>query len=138
MKAEDGGYSHHDVHPGTIFCFLRVVHQPQNQAKIQQQNDAYADETLFLGKRGQNKIRISHGHEAQLVLAAFAETFAPKSARADCNLGLQDLIACAARILLGVEECLDALLLVRLQMVPHAPTDWNNERYQDSPDCQLL
>src|ERR1700691_1609989 len=115
MKAEDGGHSHHDEHPGTIFCLLRVVHQPQNQTKIQQQDDANADETLFLGKRGQNEIRISHGHEAQLVLAAFAETFAPKSARTDGNLRLQNLIAGAARVLLGVEECFDTLLLVRLR-----------------------
>ena len=58
------------------------------------------------------------GEELQPVLAALKISLAPETARADGDLGLDDVVAGAERVRLRVHEGPEAGLLVRLQELP--------------------
>src|SRR5688572_31039205 len=51
-------------------------------------------------------------------LAAFADAFAPKSARADRNLGLYRVVTVSLRISFRLQERINAFLLIRLEIIP--------------------
>ena len=93
---------------------------------------------MFLSQRRQNKVRITDGHKAQLVLAALAESFSPESPGADGDLGLQNLVAGAALVFLGMQERLNALLLVRFQMTPHVPAQRHKQRNDDQANRRVF
>ena len=73
-----------------------------------------------------------------MVLAAFAESLAPKTAGAYRNFRLQNLIASAALIFFRMQERLNPLLLVRLQMAPHIPSTGINSATRTTADRQML
>ena len=58
---------------------------------------------------------MGHGQETELGLTALGHSFAPGSAGADGDLGLDELVAGALGVALGIEKAGDAGALVRLQ-----------------------
>src|SRR5271154_5805907 len=114
MEPKDRCHAHNQKHSGSIFRLLSVVNQSKQQTQIQQQNHHYSYKSQFLRHRGENEIGVPHGHEAQLILAAFSESLAPKAAGANGNFRLENLVAGTAGTIFGMEECLNSLLLVRL------------------------
>src|SRR5579863_1950028 len=96
---------------------LRIMHQAQQQTRIQSERYKNAEESCFFRQGRQNKIRIPDGNKTALVLAAASQSLAPESASANRDLRLQDLVARLLGIVFRPEERLHAFLLVRLQNV---------------------
>jgi hypothetical protein len=77
-----------------------------------------ADESEFLGQRGEDEIRVLFGQEVEAALRALHEAAPGPSPRAERDLALRDVIARAQRVGGGVEERVDAPVLVVLQHLP--------------------
>ena len=77
-----------------------------------------ADEADLLGQHGEDEVGLLLRQEAQLALRALQEALAPDAARAERDLRLDDVVAGAERIALGVEEGEHPLLLVVVQLLP--------------------
>ena len=69
----------------------------------------------LLAERGEDEVGVLLGQEIELALGAEQEALAGHAARAERDLRLGDVIAGAQRILLRVEEDLDAAALVVVQ-----------------------
>src|SRR5579863_6437506 len=115
---------------------LRIMHQAQQQTRIQSERYKNAEESCFFSQRRQNKIRIPDGNKTALVLAAASQSLAPESACANRNLRLQDLVAGLLGIVFRPEERLYTFLLVRLQNV--MPSDRNQNRGQNQKCDRML
>ena len=68
--------------------------------------------------RGEDEVGVLLGQEIKARLGAAEIASAEDAARAERDLGLEDVIAVAQRILLGVEEGEQALALVVAQLLP--------------------
>src|SRR5260221_4319016 len=89
----------------------------EDQRIKSEQGDA-ADETELLGQHGEDEVGLLLGQEVEMALRAVQEALAEEPARAERDLRLQDVIAGAERIVLGVEKGVDAVALVFRHMAP--------------------
>ena len=69
---------------------------------------------MFLGKGGENEVRLRNGEESAMCLRAFA---APKASGAHSDLGLLNLVPRALRVEFGINKAGQALFLVGLENV---------------------
>src|SRR5208282_396325 len=91
----------------------------------------------FLADDGEDEVGRALRQEFQLCLTAVHVSLAENAARADGNLRLDDMIARAEPIGLGIEECQDTLALVVVNEVPGGPCCASKKRYRDQYDLNL-
>ena len=82
--------------------------------EVEKKQDRAADKAPFFGKHREDKIRVLRGQEVEPVLRAVQKAFAEEPPRADRDLRLNDVIARAQRIAIGIEKGQDAVALVLL------------------------
>jgi hypothetical protein len=85
---------------------------------VEQHHGQRAEQPQLLAHDRVDEVGVAHRQVRERLLRALQVALADEAARADRDLGLDDLVARAARVLLGVQERLDAPLLVVVQVIP--------------------
>jgi len=136
LKYDDRDHPHDDEAAGQIGGSLGVLDETHENEKIKKQNADGADEAVFFTESSEDEIGIWDGEKVTLGLRALVGAFAPNTAGADGYQGLTDLIAGAARVGVGVDESIDARLLVGLKVLAGLPGNAadKGERKQDDGD----
>ena len=94
---------------------------PQEQRK-QHKNRRTPDKSKLLPENAEDKVRMFFGQEREIRLGTVSKALATNTATTNCRERLQHLIAIAQRVTHRIQERVHALLLVRLQHVPHHRT----------------
>lgn len=89
--------------------------QTQEQEHVEQQYEYRTYESFLFTYRAENKVGVLFGYVFQFRLCAIQETFAPKTARADGDFRLVDIIASTGQVFFQPQYYFDADLLMRLQ-----------------------
>ena len=76
-----------------------------------------ADEAEFLADHGEDEVGLFFRQEVEMALGALQEALAPHAAGAQGDVRLDDVVAGAERVALGMEEGVDAGALVVVQVV---------------------
>ena len=98
----------------------RLEHAPEQQ-QVERERHRHADEAGLLREHGEDEVGVARRQVAELRLASLHEAAAHEPARAHRDLRLDLLVAGAARVERGVEEGVDARLLVVLEHRPGEP-----------------
>ena len=72
--------------------------------QVDSEQDQAADETPLLGEHGEGEVGVPFGEKGELRLGPLHEALAEKAAAADGDFRLDDVVAAAERVALGVEE----------------------------------
>ncbi len=91
----------------------------QDHRAEQGQDAEAAEEAELLGHGGEDEVGVLLGQEVELALGAQAEAFPQQAARTERDLALQDVIAGAGGVLVGMQEGEDAVALVALHHEHH-------------------
>ena len=94
---------------------LGGLEDPPQPEEIEPEDHGHAEEAHLLGEHREDEVGVAGGQVAELGLAALAEPLAQETARAHRDLRLDLLVAGPAGIEGGVEEGVDARLLVVLE-----------------------
>ena len=108
-------YAHHTIAvdaPKTVGLALGKFYKAQYQRKEQQQHSCRSDKSLFLSHSTEYEVCVLLGHKLQLGLCAIKETLSTKSALANGNLALMNVIACSCQVLVKTEQHIDTGALV--------------------------
>ena len=76
---------------------------------------------MLLTERGKDEVGVRNGKKVALGLSALGRTLAPDPAGTDGNLRLQQLIACAAGVVVGIDEAGKPCFLVGFEQFAAAP-----------------
>ena len=93
---------------------------------------------MLFAEGGEDEVGVGDGKEVALGLGALVGAFAPDAAGADGDEGLANLVAGAAGVGVGVEEGVDARLLVGLEMLAALPGDTADENEGEQDDGDLF
>ena len=132
----------HEIRPDDQVGPVPILGQPrhlqgaQHDEQIETERGEHAEEPLLLSEHRIDEIAVRLRQEPELALRAVAEALAGQAAGADRNPGLDLLVAGAAAVLLGIEEGLDALLLIRLER--ERPADRRADHGDEGEDRQQL
>src|SRR6185437_7147461 len=99
-------------------------------AGVEREQQQAAHEAPFLGQHGEDEVGVLLRQEGEMRLAPLHEALAENAARADGDLGLQAVIAGAERVVLGIDEIEDAVLLI---VAPEAPAMTMANFHQRTP-----
>src|SRR3989344_9273369 len=93
----------------------REVRQTTDQNAIEGEQEHDADESPFLGKSGENEIRLIFRKEPQFRLSSVTDTFSERFAAPDGDNGLIRVITRALHICRRIEKGEEAITLVFLK-----------------------
>ena len=117
MEQEDADYAIAvDASPGVGLTFGQADEAP-NEEQIDKEHAGRAEESLFLADGAEDEVGLLFRHVFELRLRALEESFSGKSARADGDLRLIDVVAGAAHVVVLSKEHFDARLLMGRQDV---------------------
>jgi hypothetical protein len=138
LKDDDGDNPHDDEAAGQVRGRLGVLNQPHKDKKIQQQHTDRANESVLLAEGREDEVGVGDGQEVTLGLGAAVGALTPDAARAHRDQRLSDLVARTFGVGVGVDEGVDARLLIRLQSLPALPRDTSHQRKREQDQRNLL
>ena len=119
MVQEKGCNPHADIHTGSIGRCLRILDDAHDEHKEERQQHHHARKSMLLGKGRENEILMGHGEKAKLGLSSLGDSLAEHPARPYRYLGLNQLVAFALGVPLGIHKTHQPrLLIVRQEMLP--------------------
>ena len=95
--------------------------------EVNQQQQDVADQTEFFAIYGKNEVGRGLGNVIQMRLCAVEPAFPPDTAGTDGNHGLDDVVACAQRVLRRVKQRQDAGFLIVVHPVVPQKRQCGNE-----------
>ena len=104
-----------------VSCLRCDVQAAADDEQVKAEQYEHTEQPQFLAHDGKDEVGIAFRQELELRLAAVRPAFAEQSARAYRDLRLNDVVAGAQRIGVGVEQGQYALLLVVLHELPQQP-----------------
>ena len=129
MKEDDGGYTVTVDAPEKGVLSLGQRDESHDHHTEKGQDDYGTDEAELLANGAEDEVGVLLGHVFELRLCAVKEAFAQQAAGADGDLGLVDVVARSAGVVLQAEGDADALLLVGLEHVVEDVVDRQHEGY---------
>src|SRR5882762_3545458 len=120
-----------------VLALVGEVQRAADHGAVQRENQQLAEQAEFFPDHGEDEVRGAFRQEFQLRLTAVHVALAEDSARADGDLGLNDVVAGAQRIVFGIEEHEHALALVLVNEMPAGPGRAADERYGYQDDLHL-
>src|ERR1700683_1421004 len=121
-----------------VLALPREIQRPPDDHGVEREDQELSEQAEFLADDRENEIGRTLRQKFQLRLAAIHVSLAEYAARADRNLRLDDVVARAQRIGLGIQKSQYALTLVIMNEMPCTPGSSSEEgyRYQYEPKLQ--
>jgi len=89
-----------------------MINPPKKEGE-QNENGSDAHKAQFLGQGRKNKVGMAFRQKTQLGLSTMAQSPAQELAGTDGDLGLDDMVTLAQRVMIRVDKCPEPVLLVR-------------------------
>ena len=112
----------------------REIQRPADDDCIEREHQQLAEESEFLADHGEDEVGRTLRQELELRLAAVHVALAEDTARADRDLGLDDVISGAERVVLWIQESENSLSLVFVDEMPANPRGADEQRNGDEND----
>src|SRR5208337_3569693 len=120
-----------------VLSLHREVQRPPDHDAVQNQQHQAGQQTEFLADDRKDEVGGPLRQKLQLRLASHHVALAEHAAGADRDLGLDDVVAGAQRIVFGIQECQYALALIVMNEMPGGPGSAAEHRYRYQYDSKL-
>ena len=118
MEHKHRRYTGCQKHAEGIICIKRNRNTAPNDNHIHRNDKHRSDKAKLFTGNSKNKVRMVFRQKVQLALRSGQPAFAKKSAAADSNFRLNNMITAAERIKLRIQKNTDTVLLIILQNHP--------------------